>query len=80
MELYCYPPHLALSESLVLPTTRPGLGFNGAHIIYYFILRHVQTTKNDQNLVINLRQPRRIYTHNCHLRAIESQPRKQNYD
>ena len=24
----------------------PGLGFNGAHMIYYLILRHVQTIKN----------------------------------
>ena len=27
-----------------------GLGFNGAQIIYYFIFRHIQTTKNCQKL------------------------------
>ena len=37
-------------------------------------MRHVQTTKNCQNLVINLRQSHRIYARNHHLRAIESQP------
>ena len=51
----------------------PGLGFNGVQIIYYLIFRHIQTAKNCQKIVKNLRQPRRIYTRKSHLRAIEYQ-------
>ena len=31
-----------------------GLGFNGAQIICYLLFRHIQTTKNEQNLLTNL--------------------------
>ena len=52
-----------------------GAGFNGAQMIYYLILRHIQATKNIIKLGTNLQQPRRIYAHKSHLRAIESKPR-----
>ena len=58
--------------------TNPGLGFNGAQIIYYLIFRHIQTTKNCPNLLTNLQQPRRIYARKSHLRAIESQSWRRN--
>ena len=50
----------------------PGLGFNGVQKIYFLISRHVQTTKHCHYLETNLQQPRRIYVHKSHLRAIES--------
>ena len=47
-------------------------------IDYYLILRHVQTTEIGQNLLTNLRQPRRIYARNCNYDRPESQPRTAN--
>ena len=44
-------------------------------IDYYLIFRHVQTTDIGQNLLTNLRQPRRIYARNCNYDRPESQPR-----
>ena len=67
-----------LSEGIPLaaPLLRrnPGAGFNGTQMIYYFILGHIQTTKNIIKLETNLQQPRRIYARKSHLRAIESNP------
>ena len=47
-------------------------------MIQYLILRHVQTSKNGHNSVINLLQPHRVYARNCHLRAFESPPCSQS--
>ena len=54
--------------------SQSGLGFNGAQMIYFLIFRNIQTTKNCQNWLTNLQQPRRINARKSHLSAIESQP------
>ena len=44
-------------------------------MIYYFILRHIYTTKNSLKLGTNLQHPLRTYARKSYLRAFESQPR-----
>ena len=43
-------------------------------IDYYLIFRHVQTIEIGQNLLTNLRQPRRIYARNCNYNGLECRP------
>ena len=43
-------------------------------IDYYLIFRHIRTSEIGQNLLTNLRQPRRIYAHNCNYDGLECQP------
>ena len=60
LEIHDFVPWVGASFAFSISLREAGLGFNGAQMIYYLILRHVPTTKNGQNLVINLRQSRRI--------------------